>query len=94
MERRWSMDIRNPKLTTDAQELFRITNALHNALGFPEPMSGGKSAIVMFRLLAVLRSARLTELEARCALNAALAILPQCQTGPEAEAPEPPSANG
>jgi hypothetical protein len=51
------------------------------APGFPDrPALGGKSAVVMFRLLSVLRAAALTELEAKCALNAALAVLPNYQT--------------
>ena len=74
------MDLKNPKITTDPQELFRVTAEASKALGMSEPMVGCKSTIVMLRLLSVLRSAGLTELEARCALNAALAVLPVFQT--------------
>lgn len=69
-----SIDPVNPKI--DPKALPKIQEQL-TELGFRDsPAIAGKSTVVMFRILSCVRAAGLTELEARCALNASLAVLP------------------
>lgn len=68
------MDLKNPKIDPKALPELR---AEMERMGFLNPPSiGGKSVVVLFRLLSVIRSAGLSKMEAVCAVDAAKALLP------------------